>query len=79
MRLAFFTLLCSSLFFGSVVVVATVVNLEDKSNIEDLTAAYNLLADDKKFSNFGSVLTPDVIYDPGTGLVKGIPAAIEAT
>lgn len=73
MRLAFLTLLCS--LFVSVVLA---VNLEDKSNIEDLTAAYNFLVDDKKFSDFGKVLTSDVTYDPGNGPVHGIPATIEA-
>lgn len=79
MRLAFLTLLGYNLFFDSVVVVATNVNfLEDRANIEDLTAAYNFLSDDKKFSDLGSVLTPDVTFDPGTGPVKGIPATIDA-
>lgn len=81
MRLALLTPLCSSLFFVSVVVVATNVNvgvLEDRANIEDLTAAYNFLTDDKKFFEFDKVLTPDVDYDPGTGYVKGIPASIDA-
>lgn len=82
MRLAFLSLFgfTTSLFFYVSVVVATVnVNiLEDRADIEDLTAAYNFLTDDKKFSDFGNVLTPDVTYDPGTGAVKGIPASIEA-
>lgn len=72
MRQVFLTLLSVS-----VVLVLASVKLEDKSNIEDLTAAYNFLIDDKKYSDFGNVLTPDVTYDPGNGPVKGIPAAIE--
>lgn len=78
MQLALLTLFCSSLFFVSVVVAANVNFLEDKSKIEDLTAAYNFLTDDKRFSDLGNVLTPDVTFDPGTGFVKGIPATIDA-
>ena len=80
MRLALLTPLCSSLFFVSVV-VATNVNvgiLEDRANIEDLTAAYNILTDDKKFSELDKVFTPDVDFDPVIGYVKGIAATIDA-
>lgn len=73
MRLAFLTLLFS--LFVSVVLA---VNLEDKSNIEDLTAAFNILSDEKRYSEFGKVLTPDVTYDPGNGPVQGIPATIDS-
>lgn len=72
MRLAFLTLLCS--LFVSVVLAA---NLEDKSNIEDLTAAFDLIVDQKKFSEFDKVLTPDVTYNPGENPVQGIPATID--
>lgn len=53
------------------------VNIEDKSNIEDLTAAFNFITDSKKFSDFDQVLTQDVTYDPGDKVpVQGIPATI---
>jgi len=78
MRLAFLTLLSSLFVSVSVVVVVVAVNLEDKSNIEDLTAAFNFLLDDKKFSDFDKVLTPDVTYDGGSGRpVQGIPATTD--
>lgn len=71
MRLAVLTLLCSFFAF------ALAVNLEDKSNIEDITAAFNLLLDKKKYSELGKVLSPDVTYDAGLGPVQGLPAAID--
>ncbi len=71
MRLAILTLLCS--LFGFV----PAVNLEDKSNIEDITAAFNLLVDEKRYSELGKVLTPDVTYDGGGGPVQGLPATID--
>lgn len=63
--------------FYSLFVFVLASNVEDKSNIEDLTAAFNLILDEKKFSDFGKVLSPDVTYDPGSGPVQGLPAAIE--
>lgn len=88
MQISFLTFLCSSsLFFFKSVVVATAtaanVNgnvgiLEDRANIEDLTAAYNFLTDDKGFFELDKILTSDVDFDPGTGYVKGIPAATDA-
>lgn len=71
MRLAILTFLCSLFVF------VLAVNLEDKSNIEDITAAFNLLIDEKKFSELDKVLSPDVTYDPGADPVQGLPAAID--
>ncbi|MCJ1348168.1 hypothetical protein MMC31_006399, partial [Peltigera leucophlebia] len=68
MRLQILTLLCS-LF---VLVLAT-GRLEDKSNIEDLLNAFNLLIDEKKYSKLGGIFTPDVTYDPGPGKDPGQP------
>lgn len=62
-RLAILILLCSLSVFS------LAVNLEDKSNIEDITAAFNPLVDEKQFSELGKVLTPDVTYDGGGGFV----------
>lgn len=71
MRLAILTILCS--LFASVLAV----NLKDRSNVEDLSAAFNLILDEKKFSDLDKVLSPDVTYDAGTGPVQGLPAAID--
>ena len=71
MRLAIPAFLCSLFAF------ALAVNLEDKSNIEDITAAFNLLFDEKKISELGKVLTLDVTYDAGAGPVQGLPATID--
>lgn len=72
MRLAVLTLLCSFLTF------VLAANLQDKSDIEDLTAYFGLLIDDKKFSELEKVLSPDVTYNMGEGPVQGLPAAIDA-
>lgn len=72
MRLAFLTLLCSLFAF----VLAG--NLEDRADIQDLFATFNLLIDGKKFDELGKVLSPEVTYDPGPGPVQGLPAAINA-
>ncbi len=74
MRLAaIFTLLCPLLTF------VLAANLQDKSDIKDLTAAFDLLIDDKKFDQLGKVLSPDVTYDPGrNGPVQGLSAARNA-
>lgn len=71
MRLAILT------FVLSLFTCVFAVNLEDKSNIEDITAAFNLLIDGKKYPELGKVLSPDVTYDPGNGPVQGLPAAID--
>ncbi len=71
MRLAILPLL------GSLFVFVRAVNLEDKSDIEDITAVFNLLVDGKKFSEFDKVLTRDVTYDAGRGPVQGVPAVID--
>lgn len=70
MRLAILT----SFYFLFVFVLAA--NLEDKSNIEDVAAAFNLLLDEKKFSELGKVLSPDITYNAGSGPVQDLPAAI---
>lgn len=72
MRLAFITTLLCSLF-----AFVLAVNVKDGSNIEDITSAFNLIIDEKKFSELGKVLSPDVTYDAGTGPVQGLPAAID--
>ncbi|MCJ1347386.1 hypothetical protein MMC31_005611, partial [Peltigera leucophlebia] len=71
MRLQILTLLCSLFVF-----VLASTNLEDKSHIEDITSAYNLIIDKKEFSKLGKVLSPNVTYDAGRGPVQGLPAAI---
>lgn len=71
MRLAILTILCSLFAF------VLAINLEDKSNIENLSAAFNLILDGKNFPDLGQVLSPDVTYDAGTGPVQGLPAAID--
>ena len=73
MRLAIITLLSSLFAF------LLAINLEDKSNIEDITSAFNLILDEKKFPDLGKVLSPDVTYDAAveTGPVQGLPAAID--
>ena len=70
MRLGIFTL-CSLLTF----VLAT--NLQDRSDIRDLTAFFDFLIDEKKYNEFGKVLSPDVTYDSGEGPVQGPSAAID--
>lgn len=72
MRLSIITLL------GSLVIFVFATKLEDKANIKDLNSAFNLILDDKKFSEFGKVLSPNVTYDAGPGSVpaQGLPAAI---
>lgn len=73
MRLQILTLV-SYLF---VLVIAT-GKLEDKSNIEDLLNAFNLLVDEKKYSRLGEIFTPDVVYDEGPDVpdrpVRGVAA-----
>lgn len=71
MRLQIPPLLCS-LF---AIVLAT-GKLEDKSNIEDLTASFNLIFDRKAFDQLGTVFTPDVTYNPGAEDIQGLPNVI---
>lgn len=77
MRCSILTILFN---FFSVFVLA--VNLlEDKSDIEDLTTTFNLLLDEKKFSDLDKVFSPDVIYNPGpdpatTSPIQGLSATI---
>lgn len=71
---AILTLLCSLLTF------VLAANLQDKSDIKDLTAAFDLLIDGKKFDQLDKVLTPDVTYNPGCNNrpVQGLFAARNA-
>ncbi|MCJ1345180.1 hypothetical protein MMC31_003386 [Peltigera leucophlebia] len=76
MRLQILALLC----LLSVLVLAT-GKLEDKSDIEDVLNAWNLLFDAKKFVKAGELLTPNVTYVPGRpGLpvrrLKGVDAVV---
>ena len=71
MRLQILILL-SSLF---VFVLAT-GSLEDKSNIEDVLAAYDLTIDAKKFNELGQTLDRNVIYDAGDGPFQGLDHTI---
>lgn len=74
MRLQILTLLCS--FF--VLILAT-GKLEDKSDIEDLFNAFNLIVDEKKYSKLSNIFTKDVVYYPGPGKDPGQPVqGIEA-
>lgn len=68
MHLQIFSHLCSLFAF----VLAT-GKLEDKSNIEDLTASFNLIFDRKDFEQLGTIFTPDVTYNPGAEAVQGLP------
>ena len=77
MRLQILTLLCS-LF---VLILAT-GKLEDKSDIEDLLNAFNLIIDGKKYNRLHEIFTPDIVYYPGPGKdpgqpVRGLPAIID--
>lgn len=76
MRLQILTLLCS-LF---VLVLAT-GKLEDKSDLEDLLNAFNLIIDGKEYNRLHEIFTADIVYYPGPGKdpgqpVRGLPAII---
>lgn len=71
MRLQILSLLCSLSAF----VLAT-GKLEDKSNIEDITASFNLIFDRKHFDQLGTIFTPDVTYNPGAETIQGLPNVI---
>ena len=73
MRLQILSLLCSLFAF----VLAT-GQLEDKSNIADLIAAFNLIFDRKHYNELGTVFTPDVTYNPGAEDIQGLPNVISA-
>lgn len=73
MRLQILSLLCSLFAF----VLAT-GQLQDKSNIADLTAASNLIFDRKDYNKLGTVFTPDVTYNPGAEDIQGLPKVISA-
>lgn len=71
MRFQIFSLLYSLSAF----VLAT-GKLDDKSNIEDITASFNLIFDRKHFDQLGTIFTPDVTYNPGTEAIQGLPSVI---
>lgn len=71
MRLQILTLLCYLFAF----VLAT-GNLEDKSDIEELTVSFNLFIDSKKFDKLRETFTLDVIYDAGAGPIQGLTNVI---
>ena len=73
MRLQILSLLCSLFVF----VLAT-GKLEDKSNIEDLTATFNLIFDRRDSNQLGTIFTPDVTYNPGKEDFQGLPNVISA-
>ncbi|MCJ1347850.1 hypothetical protein MMC31_006080, partial [Peltigera leucophlebia] len=52
-------------------IVLATGKLEDKSNIEDITAAFNLIFDRKDFAKLATIFTPDVTYDAGAGPIQG--------
>ena len=69
------------LFWLWIAVVSTCV-LRDKSHVEDLLNAFNLIIDGKQYDRLHEVLIPDIIYYPGPGKedagqpVRGLPAFI---
>lgn len=71
---AILTFLCSLLTF------VLTANLQDKSDIKDLTAAFDLLINAKKFDQLGKILTPDKTYDPdrNNGPIQALSAARNA-
>jgi len=76
MRLQILTLLCS--LFALVLATG---KLEDKSDLEDLLNAFNLIIDEKKYNRLHEIFTPDIVYYPGpfkdSGRpVRGLPAII---
>lgn len=71
MHLHILSLLCSLFAF----VLAT-SKLEDKSNIEDINASFNLIFDRKDYNRLGTIFTPDVIYNPGAEAIQGLPNVI---
>lgn len=71
MCLQILSLLCSLFAF----VLAT-GKLEDKSNIEDINASFNLIFDRKNFEQLGTIFTPDVTYNPGVEAIHGLPNVI---
>lgn len=71
MRLQILSLFCSLLAF----VLAT-GKLEDKSNIEDINASFNLIFDRKDFEQLRTIFTPDVTYNPGAEAIQGLPNVI---
>lgn len=73
MRLQILSLLCSLFVF----ILAT-GKLKDKSNIEDLTAASNLIFDRKDYKQLGTIFTPEVTYNPGAEDIQGLPNVISA-
>lgn len=50
--------------------------LDDKFNIEDLNASFNLIFDGKDFEQLGTIFTPDVTYNSGLDAVQGLPNLI---
>lgn len=50
--------------------------LDDKFNIEDLNASFNLIFDGKDFEQLGTIFTPDVTYNSGVDAVQGLPNVI---
>lgn len=73
MRLRILSLLCS--LFASVLATS---KLEDKSNIEDITAFFNLIFDRKDFEQFGKIFTLDATSSAGDNSVQGLPNVISA-
>lgn len=71
MRLQILALLCY--FFAFALATG---NLEDKSDIEELTVAFNFFFDSKKFDKLREIFTLDVIYDAGAGPIQGLPNVI---
>lgn len=73
MRLQILSLLCSLFAF----VLAT-GKLEDRANIEDITAYFNLIFDRKDFGQFEKIFTPDATYSVGGKSFQGRPNLISA-
>ena len=64
------------LLYSLVASVLATANLEDKSNIEDLTTFFNLIFDRKAFNQLGTIFTPDVTYNPGAEDIQGLSNVI---
>lgn len=65
-----------SVLFPFFVLVLATSKAEDKSNIEDITAAFNFIFDRKEFNKLSTIFTPDITYGGGGDPVQGLSNAI---
>lgn len=82
MRYKVLTALFSFILFWLWIAVDFTCVLTDKSHVEDLLNAFNLIIDGKQYDRLHEVLTLDIVYYPGPGKddagqpVWGLPAFI---